>query len=106
MSVAWLLFASHAAAQKPGSARAPSKISTLYRARCQPCHGPGGKAASKPLSFVDGEWKHGSGTNDVIRIITDGVRGTAMKPFKRTLTTDQIAELARLVRSFDKTLTP
>jgi cytochrome c553 len=37
-------------------------------------------------------------------VIRNGVKGTAMLPFKSKLTDDQIVALAKHVRAFDKTL--
>jgi mono/diheme cytochrome c family protein len=89
-----------AAAQK-----APAKVDAVevYKTNCLPCHGPDGNMPA-PLSFADSEWKHGSRLQDVTKVITDGIEGTAMLPFKEKLTKAEIAALARLVRSFDKEL--
>lgn len=84
----------------------PDEVAELYRSTCQPCHGPDGDSVLKPLSFVDHEWKHGSRTQDIARVIAEGVEATAMLPFKEKLTKEEILALARLVRSFDKSLKP
>jgi mono/diheme cytochrome c family protein len=85
----------------------PSKETLeLYRTKCQLCHGPKGASPQKPLNLANGEWKHGSSTEAIVKTITGGVKGTAMMPFKGKLTEAQILDLARLVRSFDKTLEP
>jgi mono/diheme cytochrome c family protein len=78
----------------------------LYRTKCQVCHGPNGASAQKPVNLANGEWKHGSSTAAIVKTISEGVKGTAMMPFKGKLTGAQIAGLARLVRSFDKSLEP
>lgn len=84
-------------------ASAPSaKTLELYKIKCQNCHGPGGVAMAPPLSFVGREWKHGARLQDNVKVISEGVKGTAMLPFKATLTKEEILALARLVRSFDK----
>jgi mono/diheme cytochrome c family protein len=73
---------------------------------CQACHGKEGKTVMPDMSFVGREWKHGTATDDMIKVITNGVPGTAMMPFKGRLTEEQIRDLARYVRSLDKTLKP
>ena len=79
---------------------------TLYASNCQACHGPDGKAPLKDMAFVGRTWKHGTKTSDMIKVITEGVPGTVMMPFKGRLTEDQIRDLARYVRSLDKKLPP
>jgi mono/diheme cytochrome c family protein len=54
------------------------------------------------MDLTDGKWIHGGSQADVVRVISDGVRGTAMVAYRDQLTPKQIAALARLVRSFDK----
>ena len=53
-----------------------------YKATCQPCHMADGNAALKPMNFADGEWKHGTTPQALAKVITEGVPGTAMMPFK------------------------
>ncbi|MBA3949486.1 MAG: cytochrome c, partial [Acidobacteria bacterium] len=72
----------------------------------QACHGPDGKSPMKEMAFVGREWKHGTKTPDMIKVITNGVPGTVMMPFKGRLTEQQIKDLATYVRSLDKTLKP
>ena len=88
------------------SAVQSSDTANLYRVNCQMCHGPGGKALIPEFSFVDRKWKHGTKSADMAKIITEGVKGTPMLPFKAKLTTAQIKALARYVRAFDKKLPP
>ncbi|HVD92168.1 MAG TPA: c-type cytochrome [Vicinamibacterales bacterium] len=86
-----------------------AKALEIYAATCQPCHGPNGVApeAMKQQSFAGrGTWKHGSRPPDIVKTITDGVPGTPMLPFKGRLSPEEIAALASLVRSYDKTLKP
>lgn len=93
--------------QSAAIAAAPAKVNApaIYESKCQSCHGPKGEATQKGagLSFADGEWTHGKELKTIVGIITDGVPGTAMKPFKDTLTPREIQALARYVRSLDKT---
>jgi len=97
------VFAVPVLAQKAPS-KAAAKAEEQYRTICQPCHGVQGAGVLPLMSLADGEWKHGSGVQDIAKSITDGVPGTAMMPFKGKFTRAEILELARLVRSYDKRL--
>jgi aldose sugar dehydrogenase len=74
-----------------------------YQAKCFSCHLAEGKGPLPPMDFTDGEWKHGNSQAQVVKVIRDGVPGTAMLGFKEQLTPAEIAALAKLVRSYDKT---
>jgi mono/diheme cytochrome c family protein len=89
------------------SAPAPDERTLeLYRQTCQACHMADGNAALEPMNFTDGKWKHGTSVKELARVISDGVPGTAMMPFKSRFSEDEILALARYVRSFDKSLKP
>lgn len=98
-----LALASPAAAQaaRPTSNRPAQE---LYIANCQMCHMPDGNAAIKDMNFADGEWKHGTVIKDQVKIVTDGVPGTAMMSFKDRLSDAEILALVKFVRTFDKKL--
>ena len=81
-------------------------ILEVYKAKCFACHLADGNAPMKEMNLADGEWKHGSKTADIIKVIEEGSPGTAMLSFKAQLTPEEIEGLARYVRSFDKTLKP
>jgi len=84
-----------------------SDTATLYRINCQMCHGLNGKAPIATMAFVGRDkWKHGTRSADMVKVITEGVKGTPMLPFKSKLTAAQIKALAKLVRSFDTRLPP
>ena len=83
-----------------------SDTANLYRVNCQMCHGPNGKALIPEMAFVGRKWKHGTKSADMAKIISEGVKGTPMLPFKSKMTAAQIKALARYVRAFDKTLPP
>jgi len=85
---------------------ASEETKKLYVAQCQACHGPNGKAMLPDMAFVDRAWKHGTSTADMAKVITEGVPGTMMMPFKGRLTEEQIRDLARYVRSLDPKLKP
>ena len=75
-------------------------VQDLYVSNCQMCHGPDGRAPLKEMSFVGRQWK--TKTNaEAIKVITNGVPGTVMLPFEGKLKKEQIAALAKYVRSLD-----
>ena len=95
------LAAAAAGAQTAGDGKTAEEN---YKATCQPCHMADGNAALKPMNFADGEWKHGTTVQDLAKVITDGVPGTAMMPFKTRFSEQEILELAKYVRHFDPKL--
>jgi mono/diheme cytochrome c family protein len=102
--LAILLLAATAVLPALGQKAAKIDAAELYRTNCQACHGPDGESPLDPLKFTDSEWKHGSRLQDIVKIITDGVETTPMLPFKEKLSKEEIAALAKLVRSYDKSL--
>jgi len=92
--------------QATAAAPVPDPAAALYGRMCQACHGKDGKTVMPDMSFVGRTWKHGTKTADMIKVITEGVPGTAMMPFRGRLTETEIRDLARYVRSLDKTLKP
>ncbi len=116
LSAVVILTASGYIAAEPPPLTVPTQATTpttpteatvkLYASMCQACHGPDGKSPMKEMAFVGREWKHGTKTPDMIKVITNGVPGTVMMPFKGRLTEQQIKDLATYVRSLDKTLKP
>lgn len=75
----------------------------LYQQRCISCHGPTGKGdgpiaatlqGASPGNLSDNEWKHGDRPDQVIDVITKGVLGTSMSPWKGEFTEDQIRAAA------------
>jgi len=78
----------------------------LYKLHCQMCHGASGKAPLPEMAFVGRDWKHGTSSAQMAKVIAEGVKGTPMMPFKGKLTPEQIAALAKYVRAFDTRLKP
>jgi mono/diheme cytochrome c family protein len=103
MAVAGLLLTSAAYGQ--GSAKIDA--AELYKVKCLVCHQADGNSQVMPnMSFADGVWVHGSSVKEVVNTITNGAPGTAMMPFKGQLSDQEIVELAKFVRKFDKKLKP
>jgi mono/diheme cytochrome c family protein len=94
-------------AQKPPAAPAAKApvAEAIYKKHCQLCH-LDGNAPLEPLNFVNRKWAHGSRLNDVVKVVREGVPGTAMLAYKDILTPDEIRAVAEHVRKFDKTLKP
>lgn len=83
---------------------ASSPAAELYKTHCQSCHMADGNSPLEPLNFADGKWKHGTEAAKLAAVISDGVAGSAMLPFKAKLTPAEIRSLAEYVRGFDKKL--
>jgi mono/diheme cytochrome c family protein len=96
LALAVVLFSAAAASALPPG----QQTLDLYAQRCQVCHGVNGEAPDPDRNLADGEWLHGNSLAAAIKVITNGVPGKAMVSFKEQLTAQQIADLARLVRTF------
>jgi mono/diheme cytochrome c family protein len=97
-----------ASAQKPPAAAPAAKGqegAAIYKKHCQLCH-LDGDAPLEPLNFVNRRWAHGSSLNDVVKVVREGVPGTAMLAYKDILTADEIRAVSEHVRAFDKSLKP
>ena len=78
----------------------------LYKTKCIACHLADGNSPIPEMNFANGVWKHGTKVADLVKVITEGVPGTAMVSFSEQLTAAEIEALARYVRTFDKKLKP
>jgi mono/diheme cytochrome c family protein len=78
----------------------PDPTKDLYVTHCQMCHGEDGRAPLQEMGFVGRKWKTKTAAEGA-KVITEGVPGTAMLPFKGKLTKEQIIALARYVRTLD-----
>jgi mono/diheme cytochrome c family protein len=76
----------------------------LYKQACLACHMADGNSPLEQMNFADGKWKHGTSVKEMAKVISEGVPGTAMMPFKTRFSEAEILELAKYVRSFDKAL--
>lgn len=80
----------------------------VFEANCATCHGPNGEGDGPagaglqppPATFSDSEWKYGGDLSSVKNTINNGVPGTAMIPWKGTLTDAEIDAVARHVIAF------
>jgi cytochrome c oxidase cbb3-type subunit III len=92
------------AAQTPQVAGGSASPQELYKQNCLACHMADGNAALEPMNFADGKWRHGTSVKELAKVISDGVPGTAMMPFKTKFSPGEIVALAKYVRTFDKSL--
>ena len=80
----------------------------LFAVSCAPCHGRNGEGGQsqaegvRPPDLTRGVFKAGRQDADLFRVITDGVPGTEMAPF-RSLGDDQIWRLVSFIRSLHRT---
>ena len=66
----------------------------IFLSRCLSCHGESGRGdgpiskglAGPPVGdLTDAEWKHGDRPDQVLEVVSQGVRDSAMPPWKTTL---------------------
>lgn len=77
----------------------------LFDRHCQVCHGPQGEGNGPGAQGLDPPprdltlrpYKHGCGRGPIRRTITEGVSGTGMPSFGKTLSQDEIEQLADFV---------
>ena len=89
------LLSAHPQTPAPGRGRNPA--AALYELHCASCHGPkmqGGVASS----LLDNVWKFGDDDASIATSIRDGRAGTAMLPFKDSLSAEQIRLLVFHIR--------
>ena len=77
--------------------RSPTPRAAVYAQFCAGCHGPNLQGGSA-TSLADDEWKHGGDDASVAKVISEGVAGTTMAPFKTVLGEAQIRELVFFIR--------
>lgn len=72
----------------------------LYRANCSACHGPEGDGVAG-IDFRRGQFRHVSSDGEILRVITNGIPGTAMPP--ANFTREQASAVVAYVRSLHAT---
>ncbi len=65
---------------------------------CSHCHGTFGKGVFGP-NLTDEATLHGEAYEDMLRVITNGVRGKAMRSWSNTLTPSRLRDVATYVYS-------
>jgi len=72
----------------------------LFQAKaCFACHGMNGEGNQLGPNLTDNFTKHGCNEEDYIKVITNGVPGTAMVAYKAQLKPEEIKQLAKFVAS-------
>ncbi len=77
----------------------------IFAANCVACHGANGEGLIGP-SFCDSNWIHGGAIEDLVRIINIGVPAKGMIPWDKTLTPEQILQVASYILTFEGTNPP
>lgn len=80
----------------------------LYEKNCASCHGktgngdtPAGKALNPPAAdFTDEIWKHGKTDGEIFHVISEGVQGTGMASWKKTLKEEEIWKVVNYIKCF------
>ena len=70
----------------------------IYRKNCVACHGANGEGGIGP-NVTDDYWIHGGSLADILKIISLGVPAKGMIPWRSTLKTDQIHQVASYMTS-------
>lgn len=70
-----------------------AKGKSIYTTNCAVCHGPQGEGGIGP-NMTDNYYIHGGTINDMVKIINVGVPAKGMIPWDKTLTPEQILEVA------------
>jgi mono/diheme cytochrome c family protein len=86
------------AAKPPGAAPSAALRQGLavYERACVMCHGARGKGTALAMPLT-GDRKHATTDALAIEVITEGIAGTAMMPFKGVLSEREIREVARYI---------
>lgn len=82
---------------------APDQGGDLYKQKCSMCHGVDGKGypALKTPDFTDHKVQASLTDKEIVEIIKNGKKDTAMPPFAGKLTEPQITSLLTYLRSLD-----
>jgi mono/diheme cytochrome c family protein len=81
------------------------KGKSIYATNCLVCHGANGEGLIGP-NFCDSNWIHGGAVVDLVRIINVGVSAKGMIPWDKTLTPEQILQVASYILTFEGTNPP
>ncbi len=82
----------------PMTEQSIKKGAEFYEKHCIGCHGAGGKGDGN-LNLTDDLVIHGDTDGEIFHVITDGVKGTQMKGFKKELTDEMRWHLVNYVKS-------
>ena len=108
-SCAALLLLSCGKGERAKNERRVAEGARVYARECAACHGLDGKAQTPEgrvlgaVDLTDEQWKNGPDREILIRVVTRGLYGTAMPPFEKKLTEDQIEDVVDYVRQLGQT---
>ncbi|MEM6841724.1 MAG: PQQ-dependent sugar dehydrogenase [Bacteroidota bacterium] len=74
---------------------------SLYMSYCASCHGEDLKGGNGP-SFLDGEWKHGSGRGQITRNIKFGIAQVGMPAYEKVLDDKQLSSIVDYLLEAEK----
>lgn len=76
----------------------------VFRAKCSMCHGVDGKgfSALKTPDFTDSKWQSSVKDSEILNVIKNGKKDTAMPAFSDKLSEKEILAVVRQVRAFGK----
>jgi hypothetical protein len=72
----------------PMSEKSIEKGRELFEKYCDKCHGEKGAEKVKEANLMDDVFFHGDSDGEIYHVITDGVRESTMKGFKKELTNE------------------
>lgn len=75
----------------------------IFKAKCSMCHGVNGKgfAALKTPDFTNHKWQESAKDSEILNVIKNGKKGTAMSAFDGNLSEKEILAVLAQVRAFD-----
>jgi len=76
---------------------------TVYKQKCQMCHGADGKGfpAIKTPDLTSPKWQASVSDKEMTEVIKNGKKGTPMPAFADKLKDDEIQAVVKFIRSFD-----
>lgn len=89
----------------PITAQSIAKGMDFFGKHCVSCHGEGGKKDGN-LNLTDAVVIHGDADGEIFHVITDGVKGTQMKGFKKELTNEMRWHLVNYIKSLKSSSKP
>ncbi len=76
----------------------------IYKSKCSMCHGMDGKGfpALKTPDFTDPKWQASVKDSDILNVVKNGKKDTAMPAFSDKLSEKEILAVVKQVRAFGK----
>ena len=101
----WILFATLLPAAVACAQSGVAAGGARYKLYCASCHGLKGLGGRGP-DLVSGRWTHGSGDDEIARVIAKGVSGAGMPSFAGQFDEPEIQQLVAFVRSLGASSSP